>query len=132
MPKILVYSTALFFICYGALFIVLPAEFALLVTGSAPNETSATVDFRATYGGLQLAVGVIIFHIARHQKDLSLALTIVSTSLLFMAVGRTVGILTDGSPNLIMYLYLCAEIVFGLFAIALKKSLKSDKLRFDT
>ncbi|USD42800.1 DUF4345 domain-containing protein [Vibrio sp. SCSIO 43135] len=121
MPKLLVYATALFFLVYGALFIVIPAEIAYLITDSSPEPTSATIDFRATYGGAQLAIGVILLWIVRQKNDLDLALVLVSFVLLLMALGRSIGIVVDGQANTLMYVYLVAEVVFGILALVLRK-----------
>jgi hypothetical protein len=123
MPKLLVYLTALFFLFYGAIFIVFPIEIANLITGSSPNSTSATIDFRATYGGAQFAIGLALILVLKIKQDINLALIIVAITLLSMAFGRLIGILVDGQPNTLMYVYLIAELVFGLLALYLKTSM---------
>ncbi|SHH23773.1 DUF4345 family protein [Ferrimonas marina] len=125
MAKLLVYLTALFFVVYGALFIVLPADMALWVTGSAPAASSASIDFRATYGGAQLAIGVVFLLVVKLRNDVDLALLIVGLVLLLMALGRTVGILMDGQPNALMWVYLIAELVFGTLALYLRPATAS-------
>lgn len=122
MSKLLVYLTALFFLLYGAIFAVFPVEMANLITGSSPNSTSATIDFRATYGGAQFAVGLALILVLKIKQDVTLALVIVAITLLSMAFGRLIGILLDGQPNTLMYVYLVAELVFGLLALFLRKS----------
>ncbi len=122
MSKLLVYLTAVFFLVYGALFLVFPIEMANWVTGANPDPNSATIDFRATYGGAQFAIGFILIFALHYKKDVDLALFIVAITLLSMALGRLVGILIDGQANTLMYLYLVAEIVFGLLAIHLYQS----------
>ncbi|EPR4994975.1 DUF4345 domain-containing protein [Vibrio navarrensis] len=122
MSKLLVYLTALFFLLYGAIFAVFPLEMANLITGSSPNSTSATIDFRATYGGAQFAIGLALILVLKIKQDVTLALIIVAITLLSMAFGRLIGILLDGQPNTLMYVYLVAELVFGLLALYLRKS----------
>ncbi|HHF3267226.1 DUF4345 domain-containing protein [Vibrio alginolyticus] len=122
MSKLLVYLTALFFLLYGVIFAVFPVEMANLITGSSPNSTSATIDFRATYGGAQFAIGLALIFVLKIKQDVSLALIIVAITLLSMAFGRLIGILLDGQPNTLMYVYLVAELVFGLLALYLRKS----------
>ncbi|ELC9554900.1 DUF4345 domain-containing protein [Vibrio harveyi] len=122
MSKLLVYLTALFFLLYGAIFAVFPVDMANLITGSSPNSTSATIDFRATYGGAQFAIGLALILVLKIKQDVTLALVIVAITLLFMAFGRLIGILFDGQPNTLMYVYLVAELVFGLLALYLRKS----------
>ncbi|EGQ9099412.1 DUF4345 domain-containing protein [Vibrio alginolyticus] len=122
MSKLLVYLTALFFLLYGAIFAVFPVEMANLITGSSPNSTSATIDFRATYGGAQFAVGLALILVLKIKQDVTLALIIVAITLLSMAFGRLIGILLDGQPNTLMYVYLVAELLFGSLALYLRKS----------
>ncbi|WP_045481301.1 DUF4345 domain-containing protein [Vibrio owensii] len=122
MSKLLVYLTALFFLLYGAIFAVFPVDMANLITGSSPNSTSATIDFRATYGGAQFAIGLVLILVLKIKQDVTLALIIVAITLLSMAFGRLIGILSDGQPNTLMYVYLVAELVFGLLALYLRKS----------
>ena len=122
MSKLLVYLTALFFLLYGAIFAVFPVEIANLITGSSPNSTSATIDFRATYGGAQFAVGLALILVLKIKQDVTLALVIVAITLLSMAFGRLIGILLDGQPNTLMYVYLVAELLFGSLALYLRKS----------
>mgnify|MGYP000847613113 CR=1 FL=1 len=123
MSKLLVYLTALFFLFYGAIFVVFPIEMANLITDSSPNSTSATIDFRATYGGAQFAIGLALILVLKIKQDITLALIIVAITLLSMAFGRLIGILVDGQPNTLMYVYLVAEFVFGLLALYLKTSI---------
>ncbi|MHA2801278.1 DUF4345 domain-containing protein [Vibrio harveyi] len=122
MSKLLVYLTALFFLLYGAIFAVFPVDMSNLITGSSPNSTSATIDFRATYGGAQFAIGLALILVLKIKQDVTLALIIVAITLLSMAFGRLIGILFDGQPNTLMYVYLVAELVFGLLALYLRKS----------
>ncbi|WAG25448.1 DUF4345 domain-containing protein [Vibrio alginolyticus] len=122
MSKLLVYLTALFFLLYGVIFAVFPVEMANLITGSSPNSTSSTIDFRATYGGAQFAIGLALILVLKIKQDVTLALIIVAITLLSMAFGRLIGILLDGQPNTLMYVYLVAELVFGLLALYLRKS----------
>ncbi|MET2947700.1 DUF4345 domain-containing protein [Vibrio owensii] len=122
MSKLLVYLTALFFLLYGAIFAVFPVDMANLITGSSPNSTSATIDFRATYGGAQFAIGLALILVLKIKQDVTLASIIVAITLLSMAFGRPIGILFDGQPNTLMYVYLVAELVFGLLALYLRKS----------
>ncbi|WP_186176324.1 DUF4345 domain-containing protein [Vibrio jasicida] len=122
MSKLLVYLTALFFLLYGAIFAVFPVDMANLITGSSPNSTSATIDFRATYGGAQFAIGLALILVLKIKQDVTLALIIVAITLLSMAFGRLIGILLDGQPNTLMYVYLVAELLFGSLALYLRKS----------
>ncbi|QLE84819.1 DUF4345 domain-containing protein [Shewanella sp. Scap07] len=122
MAKVLVYATALFFLLYGSFFTLIPVEMAHWITGASPAPASATIDFRATYGGAQFAIGLSLICIMRWQKQTNLALTVIAITLFSMAFARLLGILVDGQANLFMYLYLVAEVVFATWALYLKRS----------
>ena len=126
MAKLLIYATAVFFLLYGIGFILFPAEMAVWVTGVSPSDGSATIDFRATYGGAQFAIGFVLLLIVKVRNDMNLALTMVAILLLSMAIARFTGIVIDGEPNLIMHIYLAAELTFGTLAWWLKRRLKVE------
>jgi len=125
MARWLVTATGIFFIFYGAAFALYPIEMATLVTGDSPRTASGIIDLRATYGGMSIAVGAIILIVAANSARLALALLIIAIVLLAMAAGRVLGMLTDGSANAIMYVYLVMELVVSAIALSIRKSLKS-------
>ncbi|REL27542.1 DUF4345 domain-containing protein [Thalassotalea euphylliae] len=126
MAKLLIYATAGFFLLYGLAFAFYPISMAMWVTDASPSSTSAVIDFRATYGGAQVAIGLLLLLIVKVRNDIDLALTMVALLLLSMALGRFIGIVIDGEPNLIMYVYLAAELAFGVLALWLKLRLKVE------
>lgn len=113
--RILIYLNAAFFVIYGLMFGVSPGDFAQALTGSAPDTVSAQVDFRATYGGMTLAVGVILWMLGQ-KGQLRLGLWAVAILMACMASGRLLGILIDGIPNTLMFVYLAAEVVVLMLA----------------
>ncbi len=119
MSKLLVYATGLFFLLYGAAFTLLPEQLSLLVTDASPGSSSAMIDVRATYGGMSVAVGIILFVLGSKAELISVGLLSTALILLAMATGRLLGMLIDGSPNTIMYIYLIAELAFGCLAVYL-------------
>ena len=120
MARLLIYATAVFFVFYGVAFSLLPIDMAVLVTGSSPDTPSGLIDLRATYGGLSIAVGVLLLMLGAHPKFGLLATSIV---LLSMAASRLLGMALDGTPNAIMYVYLAAELVVGGVALYLRAGL---------
>ena len=126
MAKILVWAVGLFFIVYGALFALIPAEVAILVTDAAPATSSALIDMRATYGGMSIAVGVTILLLASRSELVGIALLVVGVILLGMAAGRVLGMIIDGAPNAVMYIYLVAEVLFGVAALALRRPMTGE------
>lgn len=126
MSKLLVYATAVFFIVYGGLFLLLPTGMAYWITGAELNTASAVIDVRATYGGAQLAVGLMMLLVVKLKDDVDLGLIFVAVVLLAMAFGRLVGLGNDGEANLVMYLYLVGELLFGALALVLRSK---DKVK---
>ena len=72
-PKLaifVVYLATGFFVLYGLAFSLLPQFMLDLVTQGALAGPSAAIDFRATYGGMTLAVGFLIWYLHRsNQKE---------------------------------------------------------------
>ncbi|MFK7733735.1 MAG: DUF4345 domain-containing protein [Pseudomonadales bacterium] len=126
MEKILVQLTAVFFLAYGLMFTLYPVFFSNLVTDNNPATTSGLIDMRATYGGMSIAVGFMMFVLARNSSTLKLGLLSVITVLLGMASSRLLGIIVDGSPNNLMFIYLIAEIVPSLIAIVLYRRISHE------
>ncbi|MEM6597848.1 MAG: DUF4345 domain-containing protein [Cyanobacteria bacterium P01_C01_bin.69] len=119
--KFLVYATGLFFVFYGVAFTFLPVEMSSLVTGGSPSTPSGIIDLRATYGGMSIAMGATILILGFNPELVSLGLLVVAVILLAMAGARTLGIILDGTPNLLMYSYLAAELLFAGFALYTRK-----------
>ena len=115
LERFIIFLTAGFFLAYGLAFSVSPEMMAQLVTDSAPVGVSALVDFRATYGGLNMAVGIALCYLyATGQARASLVMIIVV--LLSMAATRSIGLLLQGSGNVYMYLYLVLELLGSAMA----------------
>ncbi|MBT9312669.1 DUF4345 domain-containing protein [Leptothoe kymatousa] len=126
LSKFVVYLAAIVFILYGLAFTINPNGMSMLVTGTELTNTSDLVDFRATYGGMTIAIGVIILylHAINQIRPSLIAVTVV---LLSMAGARTIGFIVDGAPNYLMYAYLVLELGGGLLALlALSKTQNID------
>ena len=121
LQTLVIVLSAGFFACYGLAFSLSPAAMSLLVTGAEPTGASALVDFRATYGGMSLAVGITVYYLhAIRQSHAALVVTIMV--LMCMAATRTVGLMVEGSGNVLMYVYLALELLGSALAyIAMKQ-----------
>ncbi len=108
--KLLSYVGSAFFVVYGISFSVIPHELAEFVTGATPGSPSAAIDLRATYGGMSVAVGVIIYLLANNTETVRIAVVSLLLLMLCMASTRVLGILLDGDPNSMMYVYLGLEV----------------------
>ncbi|MFD2166343.1 DUF4345 family protein [Thalassotalea euphylliae] len=121
LGKFVIYLAGSFFLLYGLAFSIMPDTMSLLVTGSTPPEGSASIDFRATYGGLQLALGLAIFYLNGIGQT-NASLFIVALVLISMAFTRTLGFFVESSGNLYMYLFLTLEVLGSALALfALRK-----------
>ena len=108
------------FALYGLLFSIAPVELARLVTGDAPSSPSALIDMRATYGGMSIAVGMILMLLALKEETIRIGVVSLLLVVVCMAATRIVGIAVDGDANIAMYFYLGLEIVAAvLCSIAL-------------
>ena len=120
LDTFVIYLAAGFFIAYGIVFMLAPVAMSGLVTGSAPEGVSALVDFRATYGGMTLAVGLAILYLHRATYTRA-SLVLVAMLLSCMALGRVIGLVVDGSGNVLMYVYLVLEIAGSALALLAMK-----------
>ena len=121
MDKILVILTAAIFFVYGLIFVLFPIGMLQIIVQVSLNTSSGITDIRATYGGMSIAIGVILYLLATNESTLRVGLISVSILMLSMAFGRVIGMVLDGSPNLFMYIYLALELMASSFAIFLLK-----------
>lgn len=117
--KLLIKLTAAVFAVYGIAFIVAPTQLAVLVTEASPTTAAALTDMRATYGGMSLAVGVLLFMLSAKPQTVRLGLSAVLLLMLGMAGGRMVGIAIDGSTTQMMWMYLALELIVAAAASVL-------------
>lgn len=112
---ILLFAAGFFFL-YGFAFGLVPKYMALLITNDAPMGSSALVDFRATFGGLNLAVGFVLFYLVFNHQ-IKTGLVVIGVVLVNMAVSRLLGLLIEQEANFFMYLFLLLEIGGAILAI---------------
>ncbi len=124
MAKVVIWTAGLIFVLYGVAFTLAPAPMADLVTGDPPDTASGSIDMRATYGGMSLAVGALILMLGTGRATVSLSLLITAVVLLSMAATRLLGFFLDRDPNTMMYVYLAAEVLAGGLALHLRKGLE--------
>lgn len=119
--KWLVYATGIFFLGYGILFTLFPIEASSFVTGGSPQVPSGITDMRATYGGMSIAASIIMFILGSRNESLSFGLSVVAITLYAMAFTRLLGMMIDGDPNVLMYLYFVGEITFATLAMVFQR-----------
>ena len=127
LERIVIFSAAAFFLFYGIAFSILPGDMALLITGSEPRGESALVDFRATYGGTTMAVGLALLYLFSIEQPRA-CLVIVIIVLMSMALTRAIGLFVDGPGNFLMTLYLVFELLgSALAAIAMRNRSRAQE-----
>ena len=85
------------------------------------SSTSSIIDIRATYGGISIGAGSILYLLPRGESTLRTGLLAVLLVMACMASARLYGIMVDGQPNGYMHLYLILELVaVGLSIILLR------------
>jgi hypothetical protein len=115
--------TAALFIVFGICFVVAPEFFSYALTGSEPWTSSALTDMRATYGGMGLGVGLLFWFMARQRETVIAGLAGAALVLGAIALGRMVGFIADGTPNVFMLVLFGAEILFAVLSVSALKQI---------
>ena len=135
MARYCVLVTAWGFFIYGLLFIVFPQEALQMLVQGKVSTRSELIDLRATYGGMMIGLGLLLFILANNVSTIKVGLLAVFILMLCMALGRIIGIVIDGEPNQLMYIYLSLELLacalFWLLLRAAKKHERSHSLNWD-
>jgi hypothetical protein len=122
MGKLLVLLTAVIFFAYGLIFVFFPVQALLLVVGGSVSSSSGVIDVRATYGGMSVGVGIVLYLLATTHGALRIGLISVCLLMLGMAAGRIIGMVLDGNPNMYMYIYLVLELSVSSLAVFFLRS----------
>ena len=121
MSKLFILINASIFVIYGSVFVFFPLEALNEVVTDTLSSTSSIIDIRATYGGMSIGVGSILYLLARSESTLRTGLLAVLLVMACMASARLYGIMVDGQPNGYMHLYLILELAaVGLSIILLR------------
>lgn len=120
--KLLLWVNCAVFGLYGLAFIFWPQVMSLWVVGVAPAAGSATIDVRATYGGMMLGLGLLFGLLALSTKTVQAGLQGLFIILVLMAASRGLGMWLDGGANTMMLTFLLAEVATAALAVfALRK-----------
>ena len=114
----LLFSCALVFIVVGAGFLLLPVQFGQVLEISLPTATART-DVRATYGGLELGLGIFLVLCALRREWIRPGLWALALSTGGFATGRLTALLFEGTISSFMLAFLVTEIVVTLIAVFL-------------
>jgi hypothetical protein len=116
LAKILLWINCILFIAFGLAFAVTPQWFATLFTGAAPSTSSGMIDMRAVYGGVALAFAYLFAQCARNSTYTKLGVQSILAVMLGLAAARSLGIVLDGQPNVMILLLLASEIIMAVLA----------------
>ena len=95
------------------------------IVGIELPTPSASIDFRASYGGLEIGLAVFFAICALRESWIRPGLIAQTASLGGFAFGRIIGLALDGTPQPIIYYLLvaeCAGCILGLFVLARGRS----------
>ncbi|MFH2135658.1 MAG: DUF4345 domain-containing protein [Pseudomonadota bacterium] len=114
--------TALSFIAFGMCFIAAPGYFSEALAGEMQTTPSALIDMRATYGGMGLGTGLVLWSLARQRETVVAGLIASLLVLGSIATARLAGCIVDGMPNAYMLIALVLEVsFFAMTLLALKR-----------
>jgi hypothetical protein len=122
VARVLLLLGAAVFVIVGLGFLVFPAEWAAITEISLPT-TMARTDLRATYGGLDLAIGIFLWICARRDDWIRPGLLALALASAGFGGGRLVGIVAEGSAAPLMLIFLVIETVIAMVAFAMLRRL---------
>jgi len=124
--RVLLLLSAAVFMIVGIGFLIVPAEWAAITEISLPTAMART-DLRATYGGLDLAVGVFLWICGRRDQWIRPGLVALALTAAGFGGGRLAGIVAEGSAAPLMLIFLAIETVTVLVAFAALRRLAGTR-----
>jgi hypothetical protein len=124
--RVLLLLSAAVFMIVGMGFLIVPAGWAAITEISLPTAMART-DLRATYGGLDLAVGIFLWICARRDQWIRPGLVALALTAAGFGGGRLVGIVAEGSAAPLMLIFLAIETVTVLVAFAALRRLAGTR-----
>lgn len=118
LARSLVFASALIFVLVGAGFLLIPKQFAGVLEISLPTAMART-DVRATYGGLELGLGIFLILCVVRREWIRPGLWAVALTVGGFAAGRLVGFVAEGKINNFMLFFLVLELAVTLLAVIL-------------
>jgi hypothetical protein len=115
------------FVSLGAMSLVAPSNLTSLVEISMPSPI-AVMEVRGVYGGLFFGIGVTFSLLAWRDEWLLPGLIAQAGIMGGFVLGRTVGIVVGGAPNLFISLLLLGEIFMATVALVLTKRLRDGRI----
>jgi len=116
LARLSLYVMAAVFLGLGAMSLVVPTNLTRLVEISMPTPI-AVMEIRGVYGGLFIGIGFFFLLFARRAAWLRPGLVAQAGIMAGFVVGRTVGILLGGAPNLFIAALLAGEVFMVAVAV---------------
>ncbi len=91
-------------------------------TGFGPLTPTATTDIRATYGGLQLGLGIFLLWAASKPTRYRAGLVALCFMVPGLALSRFLGLLVDGDVKPLMWGVLAFEVVLSVVSVAILRT----------
>lgn len=117
LARLSLYVMAFTFMGLGAMSLVAPTNLTRLVELSMPTSI-AIMEVRGVYGGLFFGIGFFFLLFARRDAWLRPGLVAQAGIMGGFVLGRTVGILLGGAPNLFIAALLAGEVFMVAVALA--------------
>ena len=121
LARLSLYVMAVTFLGLGLMSLVAPTNLTLLVELAMPTPI-AVMEVRGVYGGLFFGIGAFFLVFARQDAWLRAGLVAQLGVMGGFVLGRTVGIVLGGAPNLFIATLLAGEVFMsGVALFALKQ-----------
>ena len=117
--KIFILINSIVFLLYGIGFMFFTETLSLYVIDTVPNTKSGLIDMRATYAGMSIGFALLLYLTSQDSKIFVLGVKSIILIVGGMALGRFTGIIKEGSPNTLMYIYLLLEVLVVLIGVKL-------------
>jgi hypothetical protein len=114
----LTFASALIFVVVGAGFLLIPKRYGDALEISLPTAMART-DVRATYGGLELGLGIFLIICVVRREWIRPGLWALALTVGGFATGRLVGFVAEGTINNFMLFFLVLELAVALLAVFL-------------
>lgn len=116
--KIYLVLMGLMSVVFGVLYLVSPATFTDPM-GFGILAPSALTDVRATYGGLQIGMGIFMFWCCMGTGRLYTGMFFALVSVASIAICRAIGLVIDGDAIDVLKMTLAFEAVLGVVSLVL-------------
>jgi len=126
--RISLYIGAIVFLGLGLMSLIAPRNLTRLVEITMPTAV-AIMEIRAVYGGFFFGTGLFLWLFARRDSWLQPGLVALASIFGGFVLGRVIGIVIGGAPNLLIGGLLAGEIIGLVVALILLRGLEASANR---